>query len=102
MPIQDHYQLTVDGLTFLSRHDEDAFFEWLGKESSVISFGGEGKSLRILVGCSVVGEYDLRELIALFFRYGIDMRQFRVFDHEPFSRWLRNSEAYWFEAIFGT
>jgi hypothetical protein len=43
----------------------------------------------------------VREFLALFFRYGIDMQQLRCFDTPEYAHWFRATEKYWHGRVFG-
>ena len=94
-------ELKAQATCFFSRLDEDAFFEWLKKLPCVSKFEGKGDTLFIRVPKSKVDEYALRELLALFHRYGVDMKQLSAFDKRAFAEWFHNSETYWYESVFG-
>jgi hypothetical protein len=64
-------ELEARSTHFFSRLDEDAFFEWLNKLPCVSTFEGKGATLFIRILKSKVDEYALRDLLALFHRYGI-------------------------------
>lgn len=86
---------------FFSHNDESAFFEWVEKIPSVKDCKGKGLSIFLSINNDEINEYDLRELISLFWRYGISMKQLSIFDREPFSHWFRDENAYWFVKVFG-
>jgi hypothetical protein len=94
-------ELKAQATLFFSRLDEDAFFDWLKKLPCVSKFEGQGDTLFIRVLKSKVDAWSLRELLALFHRYRIDMRQLSVFDDAGFADWFHNREAYWHESVFG-
>jgi hypothetical protein len=94
-------QLEALRVIYSSPLDECAFFEWLDKLPCVKGYHGEKEMLYIDVSASDVDEEGLRELLALFKRYKIDLRQFSVFDRAEFSRWFRNPKSYWFSKVFG-
>lgn len=99
-----HYgsiELEVDKLPFFSQGDETAFFGWLNNLSIVEKIEGSGTTLLIKVHYSTVDEEGLRELLAIFHRYCIDMRQLIVFDIDEFGDWFRSSDSYWYKSIFG-
>lgn len=93
-------ELEARRVRFFSLGDEDAFFEWLDKLPCVGKYVGLGDALHISINRAAVDEDALRELLALFRRYGVDMKQLRVFDGFEFSEWFRDSRAYWFDAVF--
>jgi hypothetical protein len=94
-------ELTAQELCFFSQLDEDAFFEWLKKLRCVSKFEGKGEALVIRVLNAKVDEFALRELLALFHRYGLDMKQLSIFDKRGCAGWFHNKEAYWYESVFG-
>jgi hypothetical protein len=52
--------------------------------------------------CSAaVDERGLRELIALFRRYRVGLKQLAVFDRGEFADWFRSEQAYWHKEVFG-
>lgn len=63
---------------YYSKHDESAFFEWLDKLQCVASYEGQGDTLYINIQKKKVDESCLRELLALFYRYNVDLSQLRV------------------------
>jgi hypothetical protein len=95
-------ELKAHATLFFSQLDEGALFEWLKKLPCVSKFEGKGDTLSIRILESRVDEYALRELLALFQRYRIDMRQLSVFDKRDFGGWFHNTEAYWYESVFGS
>jgi hypothetical protein len=94
-------ELEARGVLYSSTYDEDAFFEWLDKLPCVKEYIGQGDTLIISITKSAVDEYALRELLALFDRYNVDMKQLCVFDCCEFAGWFRDSRSYWFESVFG-
>lgn len=93
--------LEAENVCFFSECDETAFFEWLDKIKCIIKYEGCGVIIRITVNDDAVDETALRELLALFHRYEIAMRQLVVFDRQQFSGWLHDKRAYWYAALFG-
>lgn len=86
-------------VTYGSANDERAFFEWLERIDGVDAFDGVGSDLYVYVRKNI-DEYGLRDLVAIFFRYKVDLTQIpksvSVEDHS----WLLNKEAYWFLLMF--
>lgn len=93
--------LKATGIQYGSTHDEDAFFEWLAKIPAVTQFHGRVRTLYIHLDPAVVDDEVLRDLIALFHRYDVDLRQLRCFDTPDVGDWFRNPESYWHEAMWG-
>jgi len=99
--IEGELVLTAKRVWYYSKHDEAAFFEWLDKIPCVVSYEGELDVLSICIDVAKVHEYELRELLALFHRYAVDMKQLRAFDRKEFAKWFRNPRSYWHAAVFG-
>ena|ERR1022692_1542237 len=93
--------LVARSVRFYSRSDEALFFEWLDKLTCVSKYEGKGDALYIEVRPKAVNEVALRELLALFHRYGIDKKQLASFDRQEFVQWFRNEKSYWFLEVFG-
>ncbi|WP_024800496.1 hypothetical protein [Nocardia sp. BMG51109] len=93
--------LEATGIRYGSLNDEAAFFEWLDKIPAVRSHDGRLRTLYINVDPEADDE-SVRDLVALFHRYHVDMAQLRVFDTERIGDWFRDPQKYWHESIFGT
>ncbi len=94
-------ELQADSVVLYSRQDEASFFAWLQHLPCVVDVAGEARILHIQVDRQRVDDEALRELLALFHRYQVDMRQLRVFDERRFARWFRRRQSYWHDAVFG-
>lgn len=94
-------ELQARSVTYYSPGDEEAFFEWLDRIECVEGGSGSGDTLYISVNRAEVDEDCLTELLALFRRYEVDLKQLRVFDSEEFAPWFRNPKAYWYAEVFG-
>ncbi|BAE66803.1 hypothetical protein [Xanthomonas oryzae pv. oryzae MAFF 311018] len=95
-------ELQATGVRFFSRGDETAFFGWIKSFPFVEQIEGHGRTLFMKVNSSAIDEDGLRELLALFRRYGVDMAQLVAFDREEFAEWFRRADAYWHNDIFGS
>jgi hypothetical protein len=40
-------------------------------------------------------------MLALFRRYGVELRQLAAFDRDEFAEWFRDKQAYWHKDVFG-
>lgn len=93
--------LVCNEIWYLSIIDEDLFFEWIKRIPSIIKFNGLGDELYLHISSTTIAEGDLRELLALFCRYNIDMKQLRVFLNAANKDWFfENKEAYWHKQVF--
>jgi hypothetical protein len=100
--VTDEVTLLAKRVWYYSEYDEAALFEWLDKLPCVRRYDGELDVLNIYVDSAKVDERALRELLALFRRYSIEMKQLKVFDRDEFSSWFRDPQAYWHAGVFLT
>jgi hypothetical protein len=95
-------KLICKSVWFYSNIDEDLFFEWIKKIPSIIRCDGRGDELYLYVNNAHISDDDLRELLALFYRYKIDMRQLQVFLQPNNKEWFYGSpKGYWHRRVFG-
>ena len=94
-------RLQITEAVYFSAGDEDAFFKWLGSLPCVVGLQGQLRTLNVDIDASRVDEMCLRELLALFHRYGIALKALAVFDCEEFAPWFRLPHAYWYQEVFG-
>jgi hypothetical protein len=97
-----HETLKIESLVFYSNLDEGQFFSWLQALNCVKSVNGVGRTVGVVIDRSLVDEESLRELLAVFFRYGVPMSQLGVFESSENRQWFRNREAYWYRHVFGS
>ena len=94
-------KLIVKGPRYFARGDEDAFFNWLRTIKCIKDVGGEGSDLHVTLA-RPLGNADLRELLALFFRYRMDMKCLAVFRTSRNAGWFaENPKAFWHSKVFG-
>jgi hypothetical protein len=66
------------GVRFGHATDERAFFEWLSRIPRVESYLGDGRRGLVVKLKRRPGKDDLRQLLALCHRYGVDMRAEKI------------------------
>ncbi|TMP31703.1 hypothetical protein CWB99_00765 [Pseudoalteromonas rubra] len=94
-------KLEAKSVKFLSPTDEQSFFDRLNALSGVNDVYGQGFSIIIDTDKSLDDE-ELREIIALFYRYGVNMKQLRAFLSESNRIWFKhNQQSYWYKKVFG-
>jgi len=88
---------------FRSLFDKCAFFGWIDKIPSIIKYEGIYDTLYLSVKSDEIPDEDLRELLALFFRYKIDMKQLQVFLKKQNKKWFHDGKikGYWYTRVFG-
>jgi hypothetical protein len=97
----DRIILKAKGVRFYSDNDESAFFSWLDKIACIDNYRGQGDALYINIVMKTLNDVFLREIIALFNRYQIEMGQLSVFKDEKKRPWFSNPQSYWFKQVFG-
>lgn len=96
-----YMKLEAKSIKFLSTADEQSFFDRLNALSCVNDVFGQGFSIIIDTDKSP-DDKELRELIALFYRYNVDMKQLRVFLSKSNRIWFKhNRQSYWYKKVFG-
>lgn len=88
-------ELEARAVWYGSQLDEYSFFGWLKKIPAVITYFGQGHSLYIQCDPAPIDDESLRELIALFFRYGIDTAQLDVYLTDANRSWFADEQKYW-------
>ena len=81
------------GVTFYHVNDERAFFEWLARIPCVKRYVGEGCRGLVVYLKRLPRKDELRELLALCHRYGVDMRQLAKFETARNRHWFRDSRS---------
>ena len=87
-------ELIAKRIDYLSSLDEETFFAWLERISCVVEKRGIADELHVYVDQTKLSESDLRELLALFYRYEIDMKQLRIFLNKDNKSWLDRKETF--------
>jgi hypothetical protein len=94
--------LTCKSVRYLSTYDEDAFFEWIKKIPSIKKFEGAGDELYLDFARKRISQKDLGEIIALFYRYKIEMKQLQIFLNTTNKKWFKDNEIYyWHKNVWG-
>jgi len=96
----DSLTLHADSIIFYSKLDEHVFADWLRAITGFVRMNLVGFVLEIEIALPA-GDDCVREIIALFHRYRIDMRQLAQLETASKSKWLRMAGTYWAELIFG-
>src|SRR6185436_8375901 len=88
--------LVCKRVTFYASKDEDAFFEWIKKIDCIENFFGRGDELYLELASADIHDYNLRDLLGLFYRYNVDMKQLKRFLNKENKSWFfDNKKSYW-------
>lgn len=71
--------LICKAVRFYCLKDEDAFFEWIQKIDCIDKTSALGRELYLHIAADDIHDYNLRDLIGLFYRYNIEMTQLARF-----------------------
>jgi len=94
-------ELIVRGPTYFSGGDETVFFSWLLNIGCVSEVEGHARSLHICLKRQP-SDADLRELIALFWRYRMSMKPLAALKTPRNAAWFANDPTvYWHAKVFG-
>jgi hypothetical protein len=95
--------LVCKDVILCSPHDEDAFFEWIKKIGCIEGLSGSDNTLYLHISSEDIFRSDLDDLLALFYRYNIDMKQLKRFLNNDNKKWFKDGKVkgYWHERVFG-
>jgi len=93
--------LICKAVRFYCSKDEDAFFEWIKKIDCIDKISGVGRELYLHIAVDDVHDQNLDDIIGLFYRYNIDMRQLSCFLKDDNKAWFYdNKKAFWHKKVF--
>ena len=92
--------LKIKLVTFYSKADENRLFEALQDISAIVDIKGVGRDLVMQLNMANLDNDMLRDLLALFMRYGISMRSLRELSANVKFEWLNDTKAYWYQSMF--
>lgn len=93
-------ELECRQVTFYSQHDEACFFAWAEAIPAISSVSGRGQSVLLTVKSKSISDRSLRELLALFQRYKISMRQLAQFRSLKNQAWFAVPDKFWSKSVF--
>jgi hypothetical protein len=89
-------RLDCSGIRFGSQLDEKHLFEWASEIPGFLRWEQDTLVMR-----SRLSEASLRDLLALFHRYGIRMDQLAPFLNPKNEHWFADPRMYWHKQVFG-
>lgn len=93
--------LVCEWLIFYNQKDEEAFNDWLRKINCIERTSRSGSTLELHIVSLDLHDHDIDDLISLFYRYSIDMKQLSVFLNDDNRKWFYDKKMYWFNKVFG-
>jgi hypothetical protein len=89
-------RLDCSGIRFGSQLDEKHLFTWAAEIPGFLRWEQDTLVMR-----SRLSEASLRDVLALFSRYGIPMAQLARFLNSKNERWFTAPHMYWYKQVFG-
>lgn len=87
-------------MLFFSQGDERSFFEFARCIKGVRKIEGVADEIHLHV-LPRLSDESLRDILGLFQRYKIEMRQLKQFETAKNGKWFRDGQKYWFKKVFG-
>jgi hypothetical protein len=88
--------LDCSGMSFGSQLDEKHLFQWARKIDCFVRWQQD----TLVVRSRRISQVALRDLIALFWRYGIPMQQLAQFQNSANEIWFTSLTKYWHKKVF--
>ncbi len=85
---------------FRSAGDERALFDWLERLHGVSRVRGRGTVVRFSLS-EPVSDETLREVLGLYWRYGIDPGPLAGMETSENRHWFRAAGTFWYASVFG-
>lgn len=89
-------KIDTSPVRYYSQLDEKSFFEWAMEIPCVKSI--EGGFLHI--SSKRLSEPNLRDLLAIMYRYKMPMGQLQLFCNSTNEHWFKSEKAYWYKSVF--
>ncbi|MBU2892271.1 hypothetical protein KO495_02915 [Colwellia sp. D2M02] len=86
-------KLICDSVLYYSQGDEASFFNWLNSIESVVKVQGFGTELEVTVSSNDIPDEELREFLAIFTRYGVHLKQLRIFENSNNAEWFTQNKV---------
>lgn len=89
-------KIDTSPVRYYSQLDEKSFFEWAIEIPCVKSIDGGFLHIR----SSRISERNLRDLIAIMYRYKLSMSQLQVFCNSSNEHWFKSEKSFWYKSVF--
>ena len=93
--------LACKRVRYLSDGDETAYYDWIGRISCVTKVEGSGDTDYLHVRGRRISDRNLCELVALFYRYRISMKQLAQFESPRNRAWFTRPGTFWRSRVWG-
>jgi hypothetical protein len=93
--------LIIPSATFYSQTDEASFFAWLESIAGVTQVVGDHRGLVATLRSNRLSKVALWNLLALYFRYNLPMKDLARFETPENRTWFRDRKMFWYRGVFG-
>ncbi|WP_322359371.1 hypothetical protein [Pseudomonas sichuanensis] len=93
-------KILIELPSFFSNLDEVRFFEGLTSNPATVEVRGSGRGLNIKIDKRKLSKENMRELISIFFRYGVNLRPLAEIANGSRHAWMKDSDYYWYKSMF--
>ena len=93
-------EIEAENVRYFSKNDENIFFEWIKKIPCITDTKGRLSTLYLTVQMDVLDDYQMRDILALFQRYQIDMRTLKKIIKSDFLDWINDPIKFWHYDLF--
>ena len=93
-------EIRASKVLFYSQIDEDNFLTWIKSIASIKESYGDVEDIILVFKDPFIPDFDLRELMSLYSRYDICMKDLKLFLNDENSHWFLDKKMYWFSRIF--
>jgi len=93
--------LVCKGVIYYSLKEEDAFFEWVKSINCIDEISGARDELYLHVCAYEIHDENIHDLLGLFYRYKIDMKQLKRFLTDNNKKWFCDKKKFWYKKVFG-
>lgn len=93
-------KLICNDATFETDMDKNLFKRFIKKIPSVDELDDFASKLHVYIKSTVIPDEDLKDILALFYQYKIDMRQLKIFLNNQNKDWFKDKDEYWHNRVF--
>jgi len=91
-------KIDTSSILYYSYLDEKSFFEWAQSIPCVKSVGDGFLHIQ----SRRLPEQNLRDLIAIMYRYELPMQELRQFCNSSNEHWFKSRKTFWFKPVFSS
>jgi hypothetical protein len=93
-------RIVIEESMYFSKGDEKRFYDGLNAVKAIKKIHGQLSELYLEVALSELHSDDMRELLALFWRYGVSLSFLKEVAVKKNFAWLRDTKKFWYKDLF--